>query len=636
LDLHVSWLLITLMHKLIALHGSTEPLPDETPLRAGHIDVVYQSGFLRYLSINGKEIIRMINFLIRDETWKTIPMTVTDEEIERGDASFRIAYTGMCDQGGIQFRWKCRIVGKEDSSIRLSFEGEALSTFKRNRLGFTVLHPIESCAGKPCTIVHPDASSEVRRFPITISPDQPFLNIAAMEWEPAPGYDVNLLFDGDIFETEDQRNWTDASFKTYCTPLAKPFPVTVEKGTVIRQAIELKVASDQPQVETKGTAVSFTIDPTTTQPFPQVGLSLSNLPHEGHLWEKIEALSPDFIRISLRSTDRAHTPAVLSLLERGIAIELFLFLDGTLSESFQKLLDDLRERVVHVVILPLDGVATTPAVISRFLSVVHSTFPDCAVGGGTDAFFTELNRERTPVDELDFLTFSINPQVHAVDIRTMTENLGALGDVVNSCKTFSGGKGVHVSPVTLRTRTSGRASPGSWAPGAPLPTDVDARQLSLFAAAWTLGCFKHLADSGVAAVTFFETCGWRGLLPHPQQPWPNAYRVGDKGVYPVYLALRSLMNFRDRRVARLISSNPLVMDGLALVSNRNDLAVLLANYTERMQEVLLPQDFLPKFYRSIGAHNVVRLRSEGQLGELRRFSADRVVNLPPFSLMLLE
>jgi hypothetical protein len=96
------------------------------------------------------------------------------------------------------------------------------------------------------------------------------------------------------------------------------------------------------------------------------------------------------------------------------------------------------------------------------------------------------------------------------------------------------------------------------------------------------------------------------------------------------------MNFRDRRVARLISSNPLVMDGLALVSNRNDLAVLLANYTERMQEVLLPQDFLPKFYRSIGAHNVVRLRSEGQLGELRRFSADRVVNLPPFSLMLLE
>ena len=31
---------------------------------------------------------------------------------------------------------------------------------------------------------------------------------------------------GDVFEMEDQRNWTDASFKTYCTPLRQPFPAT--------------------------------------------------------------------------------------------------------------------------------------------------------------------------------------------------------------------------------------------------------------------------------------------------------------------------------------------------------------------------------------------------------------------------
>jgi hypothetical protein len=251
-------------------------------------------------------------------------------------------------------------------------------------------------------------------------------------------------------------------------------------------------------------------------------------------------------------------------------------------------------------------------------------------------FFTELNRERTPVEELDFLTFSINPQVHASDIRSMTENLGALGDVISSCKAFAGDKKVHVSPVTLRIRTSGRANPGAWAPGVPLPADVDARQLSLFAAAWTVGCFKHLAESGVASVTFFETCGWRGVLPHPQQSWPSAYRVGDKGVYPLYLALRSIINFRDRRVAKLRSSHPLVFDGVAFVNDKNEVTMLLVNYTERMQEVLLPEDFLPTFYRSIGAHNIGRLRSEGQLGELRRFSADRVVNLPPFSTMLLE
>ncbi len=45
---------------------------------------------------------------------------------------------------------------------------------------------------------------------------------------------------------EDQRNWTDASFKTYCTPLEIPYPVEVAKGTKISQKIRISVADDLP------------------------------------------------------------------------------------------------------------------------------------------------------------------------------------------------------------------------------------------------------------------------------------------------------------------------------------------------------------------------------------------------------
>ena len=38
---------------------------------------------------------------------------------------------------------------------------------------------------------------------------------------------------------EDQRNWTDASFKTYGTPLELPFPVEVVSGTKIVQTVTL-------------------------------------------------------------------------------------------------------------------------------------------------------------------------------------------------------------------------------------------------------------------------------------------------------------------------------------------------------------------------------------------------------------
>jgi hypothetical protein len=49
------------------------------------------------------------------------------------------------------------------------------------------------------------------------------------------------------------------------------------------------------------------------------------------------------------------------------------------------------------------------------------------------------------------------------------------------------------------------------APG-ELPKPVDARQMSLFGAAWTLGAIARLAQSEAARLTFYETTGWRGVM----------------------------------------------------------------------------------------------------------------------------
>ncbi len=40
---------------------------------------------------------------------------------------------------------------------------------------------------------------------------------------------------------EDQRNWTDASYKTYSTPLALPFPVEIRAGETVEQTVTLWV-----------------------------------------------------------------------------------------------------------------------------------------------------------------------------------------------------------------------------------------------------------------------------------------------------------------------------------------------------------------------------------------------------------
>ena len=55
--------------------------------------------------------------------------------------------------------------------------------------------------------------------------------------EIAPGTWATCTMEGDAFEMEDQRNWSDASYKTYVRPLARPWPYTLPKGEPVAQSV---------------------------------------------------------------------------------------------------------------------------------------------------------------------------------------------------------------------------------------------------------------------------------------------------------------------------------------------------------------------------------------------------------------
>ncbi|MGG5819512.1 hypothetical protein [Falsiroseomonas sp. HW251] len=48
------------------------------------------------------------------------------------------------------------------------------------------------------------------------------------------------------FEMEDQRNWSDASFKTYVGSLLDPWPYRLEPGVARRQRVEVAIMDDGP------------------------------------------------------------------------------------------------------------------------------------------------------------------------------------------------------------------------------------------------------------------------------------------------------------------------------------------------------------------------------------------------------
>ncbi len=212
-------------------------------LQAGPLTMEFdvQNAFLRYVRFDRFEILRGIFAAVRDQDWNTIPTTVLDFQIEKNEVSFELSFLAQCRQGEINFQWQGHLSGTEQGVLRFDFSGEALSTFYRNRIGFCVLHPSRNCAGQACRVEHCDGTVTDGEFPLHIAPDQPFKNIRTITHSVAPGIDARVEFTGDVFEMEDQRNWTDASFKTYCTPLERPFPVEITAGSRISQMVTLQV-----------------------------------------------------------------------------------------------------------------------------------------------------------------------------------------------------------------------------------------------------------------------------------------------------------------------------------------------------------------------------------------------------------
>ena len=153
----------------------------------------------------------------------------TNVEVEQRGDSFQVAFDVACQRDEIDFRWRGTISGTAKGEIVFTFEGEAHSTFQKNRIGFCVLHG-PSAAGRAWLLETVDGKKSRGRFPKHISPHQPAKNLKAITHEVADGIHARIAFEGDIFEMEDQRNWTDASFKTYCTPLEIPYPVELAKG----------------------------------------------------------------------------------------------------------------------------------------------------------------------------------------------------------------------------------------------------------------------------------------------------------------------------------------------------------------------------------------------------------------------
>ncbi len=591
-----------------------------TALRAGPLSLVLERGELAFITLGEVEVLRRIYVAIRDRNWGTVPPVLSEVREEIGEESFRVSFLSVNRERDIDFSWRALLTGEPDGTVTFEMDGEAHTTFTRNRIGFCVLHP-DAAAGARCRIVHPDGTQEEPRFPEHIAPHQPFREVQALAHEVAPGQWAELTFEGEIFETEDQRNWTDASFKTYCTPLRLPFPVEVAAGTRVRQKLTLRVRSEgggraespsgRPHPPSplslrergdsagEGHHVPTILELRLNepgQPLAAIGLGVAS--HGEPLTARevglLRALRPSHLRVDLQLAG-ANWEAVLhraaaEAIALGARLEVALHLSGEAKGELRELANALPGAgapIARFLVFRLGESSTTEPWVALAREVLAPAAPGVPLAAGTNAYFTELNRGPSPTFA-DAAVYSVNPQIHAFDNVSLVETLRMQALTVENARRLAGGRPVVVSPVTLKPRFNAVATgPLTPTPPGELPEPVDPRQMSLFGAAWTLGSLMSLLPSGAASLTYYETTGWRGVLEREEgSPLPVKFPSLPGGAFPLYHALADVLELGGGRVLASGSRSPWQTEGLTLEKDGQRRTVL-ANLTGEPGVVVL-------------------------------------------------
>ena len=576
--------------------GGMQVQSAETSLKAGKLRMTFTNGTLRYISVGKTELIRMIYSAVRGKNWLTVNPKIENENIEIKEDSFRITMVCNYSEGEISFSASYIIEGNPDSTLTFTLDGNALESFEKNRIGLCVLHPLDGCVGNSCIIGHSDGSIEQSSFPEEISPQQVFMDIRSMTWQVNKAH-CSIDFEGDIFETEDHRNWTDSSFKTYSTPLSIPYPVRIEKGTRIFQKVKFRYEGSDDNDYDRNEKTIVELFPEESYRLPSIGICQSGRSNPLSISEikVIRALRFDHYRVDLHLYKsgwqfKAEQGCQESF-DFGYSLELALFFDDHTLQQINNFMDwySRRKLPVSSILLFHKSLPTTPDKLAReIIPILRGVNPDVKIITGTNANFAQLNRNIPGETGNDSICYSIHPQEHASDNCTLVENLEAQEDTIKSAKKLAGDKDIVISPVTIKRRFNANASfvelPQS---GKEIHPQVDSRLMSLLGACWTAGSLKYICENRVQSVTYYETVGERGIFQGEQDSeWPDHFKAIRGMIFPVYHVFRYLLGHKDLKLIKSKSSRPLVIECLALTDGKQA-RIMLMNFTGSLQTLQL-------------------------------------------------
>jgi hypothetical protein len=513
-----------------------ERVPFEAPRRVttASWSFLLEPAGLTAISFAGRELVAKLFFSVRDSAWGTPVLRITYRNGIDGDLEF----SGTLAESGLSVGGTLR-VGHDQ--LEVSYRATADRDVEIARIGPAVLHELESFgAGFHCD--GPGAG------PLVPTPQQVRIERVASgynrhEFEHR-GVAATLDLAGDTFEMEDQRNWGDATLKTYCPPLGGG-PISLAAGSSLEYRVSLSA-----HVTGADPGVPVVTSANRIGPLPALGLAHSGGELPGEAVGLLRELELGYLHLLVELSDphwRQRLDADLLAAEQlGVDAVLTVDVPGPDDsdggvDALGALANACRGRASSAFVFENGTSETSDEIALR----ASSAFSDSgiAVGGGSRAHFASIASAGRVPGPVTVVAIPLAVASHDDDRRTLAESPNSFGAIVREARLLSGDRELLVGPVGFRPTFDPWQPPGAprdlrgdWMAGHP-------RDGSVFAAAWTIAALGALAEAGIRRVTIGATTGARGAL---------ALDGATITRRPVFDALREAARFQGTPVGRLV------------------------------------------------------------------------------------
>jgi hypothetical protein len=453
---------------------------------------------VRNITYKGAQLIDLLYTAIRPWDWSTLVADSHTEDVKVNGADCIVTisdtFAGALDAQTI-------ITLSANNTFSVDYQLKGLAEYSVNRWGICLcLHSGDwmgskvNSSGNTYKLLQDISPQRVidgitqGLFPAAnemhfVAPDQRFIKAAST---------------GKVLEAEDQRNWTDNTYKIYSGSLSEPRPFVTSVGSIWKQSVKFEVGAPSGAATDPAKIVVREIEA-----LPSIGLQFNTEPllSPDDLEKALVLLEIDHLRVNEESLTAQKIATTAS---SGLILEAAL-LSSNSGAALQTEVTKLSQRVPagSRILIQREGREIVEEADLPMNESLSSYIP------GTDAYLVDLHRNK--YDFGNSVSYSMAPTIHSADTETIFKTLYTQRESIEFVQKHIAPQ-VFISPITFSTRGNPETGHSRDERIKFANKDAAARIMTLEGAAWTLGSIFALASAGAFSGSWHELFGEFGVI----------------------------------------------------------------------------------------------------------------------------